>query len=85
MEGLSKFDVSKSSADLGSILTVFQNERRRRKLLGGSEACTPVNFFFFHSLKSPESFSQDIGQILTWKVFFFMKNLFICENSDRFS
>ena len=42
-------------------------------------------FFFFHSLKSPESFSQDIGQILTWKVFFFMKNLFIYENSDRFS
>ena len=47
VEGLSKFDVSKSGADLGSILTVFQNERRRRKLLGGSEACTPVNFFFF--------------------------------------
>ena len=85
-----------TGADLGEILTVFQNERRRRKLLGGSEACTPwicfTIFFYLFILFSPqsrfswvsESFSQDIGRILTWKVFFH-ENLFIYENSDRFS
>ena len=31
-----------------------------------------------------ESFSQNIVQILTWKVFF-MENLVIYENIDRFS
>ena len=31
-----------------------------------------------------ELFGQDIGQILTWKVFS-MKNLFFYENYDRFS
>ena len=34
-------------------------------------------FFFFHSLKSLESFSKDIGQILTRKVFFFFHEKFI--------
>ena len=48
-----------------------------------------MNFFFFLTPQSrfswvSESFSQDIGRILTWKVFFH-ENLFIYENSDRFS
>ena len=39
----------------------------------------PVNFFFFFLTPQSrfswvsESFSQDIGRILTWKVFFFTK------------
>ena len=54
------------------------------------EAMHPVNFFFFFLTPQSrfswvsESFSQDIGRILTWKVFFH-ENLFIYENSDRFS
>ena len=49
----------------------------------------PVNFFFFFTAQSlfswvSESVSQDIGQILTWKVFFH-ENLFTYENSGRFS
>ena len=36
-------------------------------------------------LNGSRPFSQDIGRILTWKVFFFHENLFTSENSDRFS
>ena len=51
-----------------------------------------LSFFYFFIFFTPqsrfswvsESFSQDIGRILTWKVFFH-ENLFIYENSDRFS
>ena len=44
-----------------------------------------MNFFFFFLTPQSrfswvsESFSQDIGRILTWKVFFH-ENLFIYEN-----
>ena len=49
----------------------------------------PVNFFFFFLTPQSrfswvsESFSQDIGRILIWKVFFH-ENLFIYENSTDF-
>ena len=42
---------------------------------------TPLSHLFW---VSESTFSQDIGHIFTWKVFF-MKNLFIYEKSDRFS
>ena len=37
-----------AGADLGKMLTdLLQNERRRRKLLGGPGACSPGKFFQF--------------------------------------
>ena len=45
---------SRAGADLGKILTyLLQNERRRRKLLGGSGACSPGKFSNFNYLKCP--------------------------------
>ena len=51
-------------ADLGLILTDFLNERRRRKLLGGSGACPNGKYFSIFTSQSPlswvsESFRQD--------------------------
>ena len=70
-------------------MTVFLNERRRLSFYGGPGACIPVIFFFLiftplsHlSWVSELTFSQDIGHIVTWKVFF-MKNLLIYEKSFR--
>ena len=43
-----------TGADLGKMLTdLLQNERRRRKLLGGSVACSPGKFSNFNYLKCP--------------------------------
>ena len=43
-----------AGADLGLTLTDFLNERRRRKLLGGSEGMYQWEFFFdFNFPKSP--------------------------------
>ena len=51
----------------------------------------PSEFFWIFAPKShlswvSEFFSQDIGQILTWKVLFHLKciNYFIYEKSDQF-
>ena len=54
----------------------FPKRVQRRKLLGGSAACSPFgNFLDFNSLKSwvSESFRKDIGTISTWKVLFLVK------------
>ena len=51
---------------------------QRRKLLGGSAACSPFgNFLDFNSLKSwvSESFRKDIGTISPWKVLFLVKHI----------
>ena len=62
--------------DIGQILTVFLNGRRRRKLLTGFGDIHPQEFFLIFTPYSRLSwiskpFSRDIGQILTWKAFFF--------------
>ena len=66
-------------------MTDFLTECRRRKLLAGSGGRLPQErFWIFNSLTSlswvSESFRRDIGQILTWKVFFISKNIFITKN-----
>ena len=53
-----------AGADLGLILTDFLNERRKRKLLGGSGARPNGKFFSILTSQSPlswvsESFRQD--------------------------
>ena len=49
------------------MLTDFLNERRKRKLLGGPGACSPVNVIDFNSLKSPFSRFR-VTQIGYWPV-----------------
>ena len=54
----------------------FPKQVQRRKLLGGSAACSPFgNFLVLNSLKSwvSESLRKDIGTISTWKVLFLVK------------
>ena len=56
----------------------FPKRVQRRKLLGGSAACSPFgNFLDFNSLKSwvSESFRKDIGTISPWKVLFLVKHI----------
>ena len=54
--------------------------------MGGPEAGFPKKVFGFLIISSPlswisASFRRDIGQISTWKVFFFFdKNIFIMKN-----
>ena len=39
--------------------------------------CSPLSWV-------PESFRRDIGQISTWKVFFFIKRIFVMKNLTNF-
>ena len=75
--------------DLGKKLTDFLNKRQRRKPLkasGGKGHSFPITISWINSLKSwvSESVRQDIDQILTWKVFFLITNMFIYKKFDRF-
>ena len=78
------------STDLGWILTDFLNERRRRKLIGGSGGMIPRYIFFdFNSLKFPflGFWVIQIGYLQGYNLDFFPFKiyLFIHEKSDPFS
>ena len=50
------------------------------QLLEGSVEGSPGKVFVSPLSRISESFRRDIGQILTWKMFFIIKNIFIMKN-----